>query len=329
MPGLCANFDGADFADAPPLPHLSLLLARGRCIAGPAQTLEAQACALLNVRPDAHGELPFAALSWLADTGVRPDGPLLRADPVYLRADQTQVRLFHAEQLGIERADADALIATLNAHFTQDGLAFGAPLPYRWYARLPAAARMQTTPLSAINGQPIGEALPTGADARLWRQRLNEVQMLLHEHPVNVARRARRQPPVNGVWFWGGAELPGTIAADYTEIAGDNAVVAGLAKLAGVPLRGDLEGAARGHRLWSFEALAPWAAFGDWRTWLERLARLDAVLFAALTRRLRADGGCATLFTGSERDFRVCSLDLKRFWRRVRPPFGRLTCARH
>ncbi len=32
---------------------------------------------------------------------------------------------------------------------------------------------------------------------------MNEIQMLLHEHPVNQRRERARQLPVNGWWLWG------------------------------------------------------------------------------------------------------------------------------
>ncbi len=325
FPGLRASFEGCDFSDAPPLPNLSLLLAKGRWLPGSAEVFEARACALFGVQADVRGELPFAALSWLADTGARPDSALLRADPIHLRADQTQLRVFHAEQLGVEHAEAKALIDTLNRHFAADAVAFSAPVPQRWYARLSGVARMRTTALSAIVGQIIGDALPTGDDARLWRQRMNEVQMLLHDHPVNAARRERRQPPINSVWFWGGAALPEHLETDYSEVVSDNAVVAGLATLAGVPQGSGTDSGRPGHRLWSSEALAPWAAYGDCHTWLDRLARLDTGVFAALVQQLRESRRRVALLTGSGRDFVVRSPDLKRFWRRPRPPFDLLT----
>lgn len=324
IPGLRASFAFGRFARAPALPDLALLLARGHILAGVREAMEARACRLCGLAPDARGELPFAALGWLGETGQRPDTPLLRADPVHLRADQTQPRLFHAEQLGIRRAEADALVETLNAHFAEDGIAIAAPDPRRWYARLPAPARIRTTPLALVNGQPIGAALPAGEDERLWRRRLNEAQMLLHDHPVNRDRREQGLPPVNGVWFWGGGELPAHLDTDYAEVASDNAVVAGLARLAGVPLAHVYRAGGAGHRLWTVELLAPWAAYGDSRTWLDRLTQLEPDLFGTLARALRAGRRRVTLYTGSGVDYRVRTRDLRRFWRRRRSPLDLL-----
>ncbi len=49
--------------------------------------------------------------------------------------------------------------------------------------------------------------LPSGADAGTWKRWQNEIEMLLHAHPVNIAREAEGLLPANGVWFWGGGRL--------------------------------------------------------------------------------------------------------------------------
>lgn len=56
----------------------------------------------------------------------------------------------------------------------------------------------------ALSGQDIGDWWPTGAAWQPWRRLLNELQMTWHEHPVNEARSARGQAPINGVWLYGG-----------------------------------------------------------------------------------------------------------------------------
>ena len=50
------------------------------------------------------------------------------------------------------------------------------------------------------------ECLPGGRDAVRVRALVNELQMLLHEHPVNERRAARGLPAVNSVWLWGAGD---------------------------------------------------------------------------------------------------------------------------
>ena len=52
---------------------------------------------------------------------------------------------------------------------------------------------MTTTPFDAARLRGIFPFLPQGADAGLWQRWQNEIGMLLHEHPVNEARRGRGQ----------------------------------------------------------------------------------------------------------------------------------------
>jgi len=45
--------------------------------------------------------------------------------------------------------------------------------------------------------------MPQGTDAMRCQAILNQVQMLLHEHPVNQMREVVEQVPVNSIWLSG------------------------------------------------------------------------------------------------------------------------------
>lgn len=118
-------------ADVPPTPALDRLLARAERV--PAESgLEAALLGRFGVAPG--GDLPSAPFSRLADDpGADPTGWWLHADPVHLRPDRDQLRLFDARHLAVTREEANALVALFNAHFAADGLRLEAPLPGRWY----------------------------------------------------------------------------------------------------------------------------------------------------------------------------------------------------
>src|SRR4030095_9990004 len=107
----------------------------------------------------------------------------------------------------LDAADATSIIATLNHHFAADGLAFHAPRPDAWFVTTSVAAPSITTELSEVSG-PIHAHLPRGEHAKAWRQWLSEIQMLLHEHPVNIAREAAGRAPLTGPWVAGGGRRP-------------------------------------------------------------------------------------------------------------------------
>jgi hypothetical protein len=59
--------------------------------------------------------------------------------------------------------------------------------------------------------------------------------MILHASRVNRAREARGEPAINSLWLWGGGGTPEPPAGLWQGVWGDDALVAGLAALAGTP----------------------------------------------------------------------------------------------
>src|SRR5262249_11360457 len=234
----CSLFIPDFFSAGNPAPSNRLssaetLIAKGRRRRKPAAASEAGLFERFAAR--AQRGWPVAPYTLLADGGV-PEGHFwMRADPVHLSVGLDGLGLDGAA-LEITQAEADALAATLNRHFG-DGPAFHALRPERWYVRLPAAPDIDTTPLSAARGTSIGDKLPSGADATRFRALMNEVQMALHEHPVNAERDARGVPSVNSVWFWGGGMLHAPQARPYSAVIAHDPLARGLARAARIPER--------------------------------------------------------------------------------------------
>ena len=63
---------------------------------------------------------------------------------------------------------------------------------------------------------------------------LNEIQVLLHQHPLNAARRARGLTPVNSLWLWGGGRLPAVSTSKLHGVIGDDLLLRALAARAGL-----------------------------------------------------------------------------------------------
>ena len=158
---------------------------------------------------------PVAAVTALVDceASIGRTGSRLRADPVHLRPDIADLVLFDAEDIGVSSEEARALAETVNEALRPGGPVVDAAHPHRWYVTLEAPARMTTTPLSLAAGAKISAAMPRGPDAPRWRRWMNEVQMALHECPVNVERERRGAAPINSVWPWGGGSLPPAVGA--------------------------------------------------------------------------------------------------------------------
>jgi hypothetical protein len=178
---------------------------------------------------------PLAALR-IAALGIDPGQDYwLAADPVALVAGRADVRLEGAVA-DLSANDAAAIVATLNAHFAGDDLAFVAATPAAWFAHTRARPELATRALEATMRGPLRECLPRGADAPRWRRWQDEIQMLLHEHPVNLARERQGRSSANGIWFSQGGVYPRGGAAAIATYA-DEGIAVALARHAGSAAR--------------------------------------------------------------------------------------------
>lgn len=292
--------------EPPRTPTLDLLLDRAR---KDADSAWADLPSVLLARFGAGAAAPYALAA--DDPSWDRRGWWLHAEPVHLRPDRDLLRLFDARHLGISRAEADGLVAGLNAHFAEDGLQLHAPAADRWYLRCAAPPDIATTPLAQVTGEHIDPYLPTGADASRWGALMSEAQMLLFQHPVNQAREAAGRPAVNGLWCWGGgAWQPPVMPPDLA--AGPGSLLYGLAAAADLPYQSEAAADAGAHLagadgrvlvLWDAldEALADrdldaWA--GAARALEQWLAPVPAALRKGILAELRiypCDGTCRTV----------------------------------
>jgi hypothetical protein len=310
--------------DPGPLPALEMLVARGRRKGGTAPDLESW----LLAEWQAEGA---AAHSLVADGGAPGDGYWARADPCSLRVSRDAVVPLDPAVFDLTRPEAEALVAHLNRHFADRGLAFHALQPERWYLRLDAACPLDGPALAAARGKPLG--VRPGADPAAARRAalVNEIQMALHEHPVNEAREARGEPPVNAVWLWGGGRLARPAARPFRRVRTRDALAAGLALGSGAGAFPLPESAAQwlraagddGVELVVLDALRDAASYAEAERWRTRLAELERDWFAPFADALaRGRIGMLTLHAigaGGTLDAEATRTDLRRFWRRRQP----------
>jgi hypothetical protein len=259
LPGLLALSD-ADVA-AVAAPALAQLFAAG----APARAdLDLAGALAARYGIERQADWPLAPIR-LAALGVDPGaGYWLAADPVTLVAGRDDVRVAGVVE-DLDRAQVDALLATLNLHFAGDGLGFVAPRPDALFAGVAVAPALTTFPLAAASGRPLHALLPGGADAARWRRWQSEIQMLFHEHPVNLARERAGRPPANSLWFSGGGTRPRRRAGEPPiRTYADAGIAVALAAHAGSPARAlpprlddALAGATGGDRIVIAFAAAP------------------------------------------------------------------------
>ncbi len=325
LPGLCGPDSDPPVSDylTPRPDGLDRLLSRSQGIPTGSVGLEASLCHWFGMESPCP---PVAPLTYRFDAGQSTATYLLRADPVHLRADQRVLRLFDAGTFSIRQEEADQLVDTFNRFYAGQGMHLQAPCPQRWYLVLDQPAAITTTPLLSAGGQDIDACLPQGAGAADWHRILNEVQMLFHEHPVNTRREQQGEPAINSLWFWGGGQLPDSLAAGVSRIATDHVLGLGLAQLSGIPrvdLPADIDELlpldSAGVTLLVNDALAAATQYGDVDRWLEGLRELEAHWFIPLLDAIK-QGKLDVLEVepchGTR--FRLTRRRLQFFWRRDR-----------
>ena len=162
----------------------------------------------------------------------------LSADPAWVQPDLNGVRLLACGQLQLEMAEAHALAEPLRQVFDDAGLQLEISTPDRWHLRLPPNSPLPifAAPEQAL-GEDLSQHLPQGAEGRRWRVLLNEIQVLLHQHPLNAERRVHGLVPINSLWLWGGGSLPDRVHSDLSGVVSDDLLLSALAKRAGTALQ--------------------------------------------------------------------------------------------
>jgi hypothetical protein len=217
----------------PAAPGLAALLAAAAPPARDADGYDAALAAHFGIPRQA--DWPIAAIR-AAALGLETAGDYwLAADPVTLVAGRDDVRLAGVVA-DLSRSESDALVATLNAHFASDGLAFVAPRPDAIFAHIAVRPGLVTRPPVARADESLRRRLPGGPDADQWQRWQSEIQMLLHDHPVNAARESEGRPPANSVWFSAGGTLPPQpVRETPIRTCADSGVAVALAAHAGAP----------------------------------------------------------------------------------------------
>ncbi len=302
--------EGQDLRDiSRELPRLASLLGRARQVARP-EPFESALLSELGLSP----AIGLAGLTALADFPTEePTQPWLRSDPIYLHADPNKVLVQGRLRLGAE--EAASLLSTLNTEFPELGFRTGRD-PARWYVFQPEDVLGVAPSRLWLHGRSLTPFMPQGAANRQWRRYLNDIQMVLHAHPINEARTARGELPVNAVW-WSGGGVPLELATscERAHFLGNDVLLAGLARATGQTFNPQPTPAAllAGERTVMLcgeggDALTPDVPMLSLET-LEK-TYLPMLQRALLLRRIST----LTLLCGSHR-LHLGSLELLRLWR--------------
>ena len=257
---------------------------------------------------------PCVRAAW---TGERPEGTWACAAPVHLVTALDHLRLAAPAPLPLEAHESSALVADLNAELAHRGFVLEEVAGRGWLCRCPDDLDCVVAEPAAAVGANLRDVQPSGRDAGRVRAWVNESQMVLHEHPVNLQRAASGLPVVNSVWLWGIGAAASTHRAPEGVLLTDDDWLAGLWRLhgaeAGRPER--LEAALQDDALVIGLGLVNSPGTDGSPGW----SGLDQQVFETVrTALLRGRLQSASILLGSM-SFEVSRDARWQFWRRSRP----------
>lgn len=201
------------------------------------EALEDSAVELFGVAYPENTDPPVGAIAYFGETGEPVQDWCMCVDLVHLQPRGDQLYLFAGEELAIRPAERETLLRSLQDFYAGENWRFQATASNRWYLFLTHPPAIRTHSLTIAKGRDVDSHLPFGADEMEWHRKLNEVQMLFHDSPVNRQREARDELSLNSLWFWGGGRLPKSAdAVRWDHVFTDEPLFKGLGRLTGAHL---------------------------------------------------------------------------------------------
>jgi len=257
----------------------------------------------------------LAALRFWGQTDERSGSWMAAADPVHLqtRLRDLRVRCLDSEQ--VSRTEIKAIFDTIQKEI-------GADKPYSFvniadcgYVSCEQSIEVAETPAAVADGHVPDQFTPSGASAKPYHQLLGEIQMLLHDHEINVQRQGQGLPEINSLWLWGGGIAPEINERSLPALYSSDPLFNGYwQSCAGTikPWQDDFEKCIE-NPTQEFVAVTPYAETGKASEHLDNyLQQLQSHLRTGALRRL-------TLFFRDGLSVKLKAADKFRFWRSVSP----------
>jgi hypothetical protein len=151
-------------------------------------------------------KVPNAAEAWQLAGNQAGNAYWLYAAPVHLLLQRDSFSLAAPAPLQLESDEIFALTAAFNQHFEADKIQFFWHED-TWLLCMESHPNILTSKLEDALNKDISAFMPNGVGATKWASFINEVQMLLFEHPVNKAREAKHILAINSIWCYGGGQV--------------------------------------------------------------------------------------------------------------------------
>ena len=192
-------------------------------------------CELFGLLENEENDQPVASISRLIDSNQYPDGIWLRVDPIHVRADGNRLKLVDNSQFTLTQHDALELAGEINNLLKPYNLELEIPCPTRWYLKLNEDCHLKTKPIDSVIGENILSSMPTGDDKINFGQLMNDIQMTLHDLPINISRVEEKKLSINSVWLWGYGKLPDILNRNWSFVYSNEILSEGLSMLSATP----------------------------------------------------------------------------------------------
>ena len=259
------------------------------------------------------GQPAVAALCRVSDSGrpVEEGGYWLRADPVTLRADMSRVFLLSCGNADYTPQEQKELGLLVTQVLEREGIEALQTDSGYWLMALPESPGFDFPALHEVLGRDLAEMLPEHAEAAVWKKRMTDIQVELHQSRLNQRRRDMGQQEINSIWFWGGGVAPGVERKAFSQVVTRDPVTRGLALLAGVPVSSNPDLAAMESPAmidWLMETADP----------AKEAEKLEHAMLELLTSPAAAKRGLR-LVAGDGRAWNYRLSDRYRIWRKIEP----------
>ena len=322
--------DREDAASAPAIEHLARF-GEKRSLAGGWRAWAARWLGL----PQYAGESP-ASVAAAALAAAPADRAVWLATPLHLVAGLTTLHVDRRSALRLPGPELTQLAASFAATFHGSGFDLQPLADGELLLCGPAdLAQATTTEPARLLLTPMAEALPAGAGSAALRRLSAEIEMWLHDHPLNDERMRRREPPVATLWLWGGgvpvAARPAATRETAAAAFGSDSYLRGLWRLAGgetrpmpVDWRTVIGEPRLARALGVVEVAELLHANPLWRLG-EAMAEIDRRLLAPSLAALQRGELDRLTLVANDRSLVVRAADRWRLWRRKRTALEGLT----
>jgi 2,3-bisphosphoglycerate-independent phosphoglycerate mutase len=198
--------------EAANIPHMNSIAEIGRI--GTVRTVpsgftpgsDVATMSLFGYDPRKHytGRAPIEAVS--RSIPLKPDDIVFRCNLVNITGgEMTDFTAGH-----IRSAEAQAIIADLNAKLAADDLRFHAGVSYRNLVVLRDQATLEAAcmPPHDIPGEAVAGYLPKGKGSERIRRIMEDAEPVVAGHDVNQVRKDLGELPANAIWLWGQGLVP-------------------------------------------------------------------------------------------------------------------------